>query len=96
MAFRQPWRNSDAFSKVGSKRTVLRYLAWLEEEGDIQRWPGARGLKPLRALQERIETRLFLAGEVPAGPLMLAEENREGWVQLPKDLLTPQLLNTSY
>jgi repressor LexA len=77
--------------KVGSKRTVLRYLAWLEEEGDIQRWPGARGLKPLRALQERIETRMVpLVGEVPAGPLMLAEENREGWVQLPKDLLTPQ------
>jgi len=76
---------------VGSKRTVLRYLAWLEEEGDIQRWPGARGLKPLRALQERIETRMVpLVGEVPAGPLMLAEENREGWVQLPKDLLTPQ------
>lgn len=76
---------------VGSKRTVLRYLAWLEEEGDIQRWPGARGLKPLRASQERIETRMVpLVGEVPAGPLMLAEENREGWVQLPKDLLTPQ------
>lgn len=77
--------------KVGSKRTVLRYLTWLEEEGDIQRWPGARGLKPLRALQERIETRMVpLVGEVPAGPLMYAEENREGWVQLPKDLLTPQ------
>ena len=76
--------------KVGSKRTVLRYLAWLEEEGDIQRWPGARGLKLLRASQKRIETRMVpLVGEVPAGPLMLAEENREGWVQLPKDLLTP-------
>jgi len=77
--------------KIGSKRTVLRYLAWLEEEGDIQRWPGARGLRPLRASHERIETRMVpLVGEVPAGPLMLAEENREGWVQLPKDLLTPQ------
>lgn len=77
--------------KVGSKRTVLRYLTWLEEEGDIQRWPGARGLKPLKALQKRIETRMVpLVGEVPAGPLMLAEENREGWVQIPKDLLTPQ------
>lgn len=76
--------------KVGSKRTVQRYLAWLERDGEIQRWPGARGLKLLKGVTKAVETRaIALVGDVTAGALMLAEENRQGWVQLPKDLLTP-------
>jgi repressor LexA len=73
--------------KLGSTRTVLRYLRWLEDAGDIQRWPGARGLRPLRASADAVDTRSIpLVGEAPAGPLMLAEENLEGWVHLPTKL----------
>jgi SOS regulatory protein LexA len=76
--------------KVGSTRTVLRYLTWLEEEGDIERWPGARGLRLKKGATRGLETRLIpLVGEAPAGPLMIAEENREGFVQLPKQMLSP-------
>lgn len=75
--------------RVGSTRTVLRYLRWLEDEGDIERWPGARGLRPRKG-PSGIETRLVpVVGEAPAGPLMLAEENIEGWVQLPKNFVAP-------
>jgi repressor LexA len=76
--------------KVGSTRTVLRYLTWLEDEGDIERWPGARGLRLKKATTRGLETRSVpLVGEAPAGPLMIAEENREGFVQLPKQMLSP-------
>ena len=66
--------------KVRSKRTVLRYLKWLEDDGDIERWSGARGLKLKRSLGGDNQTRRIpLVGEATAGALMLAEENREGW-----------------
>lgn len=76
--------------RLGSTRTAFRYLRWLEDEGDIERWPGARGLRPLRQPKGGVETRSIpLVGEVPAGPLMLAEENMQGYVRVPKDLLKP-------
>lgn len=76
---------------LGSSRTVLRYLKWLEEEGDIQRWSGARGIRPLKSLKLGLETvAVPIAGEAPAGPLMVAEENVEGWVRLPKEFVRPQ------
>jgi repressor LexA len=76
--------------KVGSTRTVLRYLAWLEKDGDIERWSGARGMKLRKGANQSTETRAIpLVGEAPAGPLMIAEENREGWVQLPKEFVAP-------
>jgi repressor LexA len=76
--------------QVGSKRTVLRYLTWLENEGDIERWPGARGIRLRRSSSQRSETLLVpLVGEAPAGSLMIAEENREGWVQIPTQWATP-------
>jgi repressor LexA len=74
--------------KVGSTRTVLRYLAWLEREGDIQRWSGARGIKLRKVLRNSTETvAVPLVGEAPAGPLMFAAQNREGWVHLPKSFV---------
>ncbi len=77
--------------RVGSGRTILRYLRWLEEEGDIERWPGARGLRPRRSPGPDGETRAVpLVGEAPAGPMMLAEENLEGWVQIPKKYAPPR------
>jgi repressor LexA len=76
--------------KVGSTRTVLRYLSWLELEGDIERWNGARGMRLRKGKNQGIKTRAVpLVGEAPAGPLMIAEENREGWVQLPQEFLAP-------
>jgi repressor LexA len=75
---------------VGSTRTVLRYLKWLEDEGDIERWTGARGVRPLRNEASSVQTRAVpIAGQAPAGPLMLAEQNIEGWVQMPKTIARP-------
>lgn len=75
---------------LGSTRTVLRYLQWLEEGGDIERRPGARGIKILRAQKGGLETvSVPLVGTVAAGPLTVAEENIEGWLRLPKTTLKP-------
>jgi len=77
--------------KLGSTRTVLRYLHTLEEDGAIERWSGARGLRLLRSNQKGIETvSVPVVGEAPAGPLMVAEENITGWVRLPKTDLKPK------
>jgi repressor LexA len=75
---------------VGSTRTVLRYLDALKEEGYIERWPGARGLRMRKAPTAGLETRLVpIIGEAPAGQLMPAEENMLGQVQMPKEFLKP-------
>ncbi|MBI4489356.1 MAG: repressor LexA [Deltaproteobacteria bacterium] len=75
---------------VGSTRTVLRYLDALKEEGYIERWSGARGLRMRKGPGAGLETRLLpIVGEAAAGPLMLAEENLLGQVQIPKEFLKP-------
>ncbi len=76
---------------VGSTRTVLRYLDALKEEGYIERWSGARGLRMRKGPAARsLETRLVpIVGDAPAGQLMPAEENILGQVQIPKDFLKP-------
>lgn len=72
---------------VGSTRTVLRYLRWLEDKGDIERWPGARGLRPLRSDTGTVQTRAVpVVGQAPAGPLLLAEQNVDRWVHMPKTI----------
>jgi repressor LexA len=77
--------------KVGSTRTVLRYLRWLEDEGEIERWHGARGLRLVKTDKQHAQTlSVPLVGEAPAGSLMTAEENLEGWVRLPKEFLAPR------
>lgn len=76
---------------AASTRTVLRYLQQLEADGYIERWHGARGMKLLRSAGEGLRTRpVPLVGDVPAGPLMLAEENLEAWIRLPETLLVQQ------
>jgi len=76
---------------VGSTRTVLRYLDQLKEEGYIERWSGARGLRMRKgSTVHGLETRSIpIVGEAPAGQLMPAEENMVGQVQIPKDFLKP-------
>ena len=73
---------------VGSKQTILRYLDRLQEAGDIERFPGrARGLRALGTGSRGVATRAVpVVGTVRAGALMLAEENIEGWIQVPKDM----------
>jgi repressor LexA len=76
---------------VGSTRTVHRYLRALEEDGDIERWPGARGIRLRRGTTTGLYTRAVpVVGEAPAGPLMTAEQNIEGYVRFPKSLLRPE------
>jgi repressor LexA len=75
---------------VGSTRTVLRYLDALKDEGYIDRWPGARGLRMRKGSTAGLETQLVpIVGEAPAGQLMPAEENMLGQIQMPKDFLKP-------
>ncbi len=75
---------------VGSTNTVLRCLRELEDEGYIERWPGARGIRLLKGVESELSTRpIPLVGTVPAGPLMLAEENFEAWIRLQEAVLTP-------
>lgn len=72
---------------LGSTRTALRYLSSLEEAGDIERWAGARGLRLLRGPDGLTTKAVGIVGTAPAGPLLAAEENFEGWVRLPADFL---------
>jgi len=79
---------------VGSTRTVLRYLDHLQDEGYIERWAGARGLRMRKGTVATIQTRLVpIVGQVPAGQLMPAEENILGEIQLPKEFLKPPSAN---
>ncbi|MGH7927869.1 MAG: transcriptional repressor LexA [Candidatus Binatia bacterium] len=77
--------------RVGSTRTVLRYLDVLEEEGFIERWSGARGFRMRKGSGGTgVQTRSVpIVGEAPAGQLMPAEENILGQVYIPKDFLKP-------
>lgn len=68
---------------VASTRTVLRYLQRLEENGASERSPGKPGVKLLKPRAVPV------VGRVPAGALMPAEGNIEGWVHLPKALVSP-------
>jgi repressor LexA len=73
--------------KVGSTRTVFRYLQSLEAEGVIER-DDAGSLRIRKPLSLGVRTKAVpLVGEVPAGPLMVAEENVEGWLRLPESLV---------
>lgn len=76
---------------VGSTRTVIRYLRWLEQEGDIKRWTGARGLRVCRPPADAtFATKAVpIVGEAPAGALMTAEQNVDGWIRLPQSFLRP-------
>jgi repressor LexA len=79
-------------AKLGSVRTAFRYLELLEEEGYIERRSGARGVSPLKVPNLGTQTRTVpIVGTAPAGPLMVAEENHQGWVKLPKEFFrSPQ------
>jgi repressor LexA len=76
---------------VGSTRTVLRYLRWLEAEGDIERGRGARSIRVRRAPSSAdLTTKAVpVLGTAPAGALMTAEQNIDGWIRLPQSSLRP-------
>lgn len=76
---------------LGSTRTAYRYVAELAKNGFIERWKGARGMRLLKAPNIGEQTgRVPLIGRAPAGPLMVAEQNIEGWLRIPKALLRPE------
>jgi repressor LexA len=75
---------------VGSTRTVFRYLQLLEDDGAIQRRPGAPGVKLLKPASEGVQTRpVPIVGRVPAGSPLLSDENIDGWIRLPKAMTRP-------
>jgi repressor LexA len=75
---------------VGSTRTVFRYLEMLEVDGAIERRPGAPGVKLLKPSLVGTQTRaVAIVGHAAAGSPMLAEENVEAWVRLPKPWAIP-------
>ena len=75
---------------VGSTRTIFRYLQLLHVDGAVERRPGTSGVKLLKPQSAGLQTRgVPIVGLVPAGPAMLAEENIEGWIRLPKTVAAP-------
>jgi repressor LexA len=76
--------------RVGSTRTVFRYLQMLQEDGAIERRPGAAGVKLLKPRSVGLGTRAIpLVGQVAAGSPMLADENIEGWLRIPQSFAMP-------
>jgi len=73
--------------RVASTRTLYRYLRKLEDDGLIERHPGAPGVKLLKS---DVETNAVpVVGDVQAGALTLAEQNIVGWLRLPKSMTGP-------
>ncbi len=77
---------------VQSKNAVLKHLNALEKKGYIGKREGgaARGIRILESmgfLDSPDVNSLPLVGSVPAGSPLLAEENVERYVSIPKDLL---------
>jgi repressor LexA len=70
--------------RVGSTRTLYRYLRKLEDDGLIERQPGVAGVKLLKS---GVDTKAVpVVGDVQAGSLTLAEQNIVGWLRLPKGM----------
>ena len=73
---------------VGSTRTIFRYLERLYAEGDIAKDASTGRLRLSKPATVGVKTRVVpLVGEVPAGALMVAEENIEGWLRLPETFI---------
>ena len=77
---------------VASKNAVLKHLAALEKKGYIGKREGgaARGIRILQSLgflDGPGENSIPLVGSVPAGSPLLAEENVESYVTVPRHLL---------
>lgn len=73
--------------RVGSTRTLYRYLRKLEDDGLIERHPGVAGVKLLKS---GVDTKAVpIVGDVQAGSLTLAEQNVIGWLRLPKSMTRP-------
>ena len=75
---------------VASKNAVIKHLQALVKKGYISRSNLARGiriLQPLDLMDQEGETSLPLVGTITAGLPMLAEENIEDYVSVPKVLI---------
>jgi repressor LexA len=73
--------------RVGSTRTLYRYLRKLEDDGFVERRAGVAGVKLLKT---GVDTKAVpIVGDIQAGFLTLAEQSVEGWVRLPTAMTTP-------
>jgi repressor LexA len=73
--------------RVGSTRTLYRYLRKLEDDGLVERRPGVVGVTLLKS---DIDTNAVpIVGDVQAGSLTLAEQNIIGWLRLPRSMTGP-------
>lgn len=76
--------------RVGSTRTVFRYLQMLQDDGTIERRPGTPGVRLLKPNTVGTQTRAVpIVGHVAAGAPLLAEENIEDWIRLPQTWTKP-------
>ena len=76
--------------RVGSTRTLFRYLQKLQADGAIERRPGAAGVKLLKPNKPGLDTRAIpVVGDVQAGTPALAEQNIDGWLRLPTSMTGP-------
>jgi len=77
--------------RVGSTRTIFRYLQMLQEDGAIETRSGVPGIKLLKPRSVGVETRAIpIVGQVAAGAPMLADENIDGWIRVPKSFVAPE------
>jgi len=73
--------------RIGSTRTLFRYLRKLEDDGVIERRPGAPGVKLLKPSKPGLDTRAVpVIGDIQAGTPTLAAENIDGWLRLPASM----------
>ena len=75
--------------EVKSTRTVVRYMQMLEADGALER-RGARGVALHRAPTRSEQTiSVPLVGTVAAGAMMVADQNIEAWIRIPKTMVRP-------
>lgn len=77
---------------VVSPRGIICHLQALEKKGYIQRDSSARGIRVLMTPEGESEEVIYLPliGRVAAGSPLWAEENIEGWIPVPRQLVGQQ------
>ena len=75
---------------ISTPRGVVVHLQALEKKGYIRRDSSARGIRvlidPFQELEEEV-LYLPLVGQIAAGTPILAEENIEAWIPIPRQLV---------
>ncbi|MBD3270517.1 transcriptional repressor LexA [Candidatus Peregrinibacteria bacterium] len=83
-------REMKEYFGVSSDNSILKHLKALEEKGKILKEDGARGIKMLNSVKDKINRGSFslpLLGTVPAGNPVLAEESVDERLNIGEDLV---------